>query len=144
MREKFSLCHRVRVRWSEVDRQGIVFNAHYLAYFDIGVTEYWREVGLRYPDDLVGQGSDLYAVKATVEYHRSAEYDDWIDVCARVVRLGRSSMRFEMAVLRGDECLASGELVYVNADPATRTSKPIDESLRALIRRYERTPPEEA
>ena len=144
MRHKFSLAYRVRVRWAEVDRQGIVFNGHYLSYFDIGVTEYWRAIGLRYPDDLVGQGSDLYAVRAVVEYHRSAEFDDLIDVCARVVRIGRSSLRFEMAVLRGEECLASGELVYVNADPATRRSAPVPESLRALIRGYERTAPEEA
>ena len=50
--------HRMplRVRWAEVDKQGVVFNAHYLLYCDVCVTEYWRAVGVHYPDDFVAQG----------------------------------------------------------------------------------------
>src|SRR5262245_22519326 len=39
-KKDFRFVHRLRVRWAEVDRQGIVFNGHYLTYFDVGVTEY--------------------------------------------------------------------------------------------------------
>ena len=143
MREQFSLVHPLRVRWSEVDRQGIVFNGHYLTYFDIAITEYWRAVGLRYPEDIVGKGSDLYVVRAVVEYQRSAEYDEVIDVCARCQRIGRSSMRFALAILRGEDLLVSGELVYVNADPASRKPVPVPEWMRELMRRFERVAPEE-
>jgi hypothetical protein len=51
----------LRVRWAEVDQQGIVFNAHYLTYFDVAITEYWRAIGLPSPDGLAGTGSDLYS-----------------------------------------------------------------------------------
>ena len=41
-REEFRFAHPLRVRWAEADMQGVVFNAHYLLYFDVAVTEYWR------------------------------------------------------------------------------------------------------
>jgi acyl-CoA thioester hydrolase len=133
----FSLLHRVRVRWAEVDRQDIVFNGHYLTYFDVGVTEYWRAIGLPYPDAIVTQGSDLYAVKAVVEYHAPARYDDEIDIGVRVEKIGRSSLQFRLAIFRGQEHLISGELIYVNADPATRKSAPVPSFVREAIARFE-------
>ena len=45
-RQDFSFFHTLRVRWAEVDMQAIVFNGHYLTYFDVAFTEYWREAGL--------------------------------------------------------------------------------------------------
>ena len=125
------------MRWSEVDRQGIVFNGHYLTYFDIGVTEYWRAVGYPYPDGLAERGTDLFVVKATVEYHASAVYDDVIDICIRCARIGRSSMQFLPEIYRGEELLVSGELVYVNADPSTKKSSPVPDFLREAIARFE-------
>jgi acyl-CoA thioester hydrolase len=140
----FSFSHRLRVRWAEVDKQGIVFNGHYLTYFDVGVTEYYRAIGLPYPEGLAQHGTDLYAKKALIEYHRSAGYDDVLDVHVRVARLGRSSMQFLPAIYRGDEHLISGELVYVNADPLTRKAAPLPGFLRDAIKRFERTAPAEA
>jgi hypothetical protein len=51
-RSDFRFAHRLRVRWSEVDAQGIVFNPNYFVYADVGFTEYMRAVGLAYPQDL--------------------------------------------------------------------------------------------
>ena len=133
----FKLVHRLRVRWAEVDRQGIVFNGHYLTFFDVAVTEYWRTIGVRYPEDIVAQGSDIFAVKAVLEYHAPALYDDLLDVCARVSKIGRSSMQFELAIFRGNERLVSGELIYVNADPGTRKSLPVPEFVKRAISRFE-------
>jgi len=58
----------MRVRWAEVDRQGIVFNAHYLMYFDVAITEYYRALGYPYPQGLAQHGTDLFVKKAEVEY----------------------------------------------------------------------------
>ncbi len=140
----FRMVHRMRVRWAEVDKQGIVFNGHYLLYFDVGVTEYWRATGIPYPQGLIDLGSDLYVVKATIEYHKSAEYDDEMDICVRVAKIGRSSMTFALEIHRGDDHLVSGEIVYVNADPATRQSASVPEFLRAAIRDFEGRDPSAA
>ena len=142
-REQFTFCHSLRVRWAEVDRQSIVFNGNYFLYFDVAMTEYWRAIGINYPDGIVKAfGTDLYTVKATAEFHASAEYDDILNVHGRTARLGRSSMQFLLEIWRGDEHLISGELIYVNADPATKKSAPLPETLRQKIENYERTKPE--
>src|SRR3972149_1235125 len=89
-RDDFTLVHKLRVRWAEVDRQNVVFNGHYFLYFDVAVAEYWRAIGIPYPEGYVdAYGTDLYAVKATAEYHGSATYDDVLDVGCRVGRIGR-------------------------------------------------------
>lgn len=136
-RDEFRFAHRLRVRWAEVDMQGIVFNGHYLTYFDVGVTEYYRAIGQPYPDALAGTGTDLYAKKAEIEYHASARYDDLIDVCVRIARLGNSSFEFAVELYRGDELLVSGSLVYVHADPRTRKSQPLPAFLRDAFVSYE-------
>ena len=48
-RQQFRFVHSLRVRWAEVDKQNIVFNGHYLTYFDVAITEYWRCIGVPYP-----------------------------------------------------------------------------------------------
>ena len=142
-REQFTFCHRLRVRWAEVDKQGIVFNGNYFLYFDVTITEYWRAIGINYPDGIVKTfGTDMYAVKATAEYHGSAEFDDFLDIHGRTAKLGRSSMQFLLEIWRGDEHLVSGELIYVNADPASKKSVPIAEALRQKFIAYEHVKPD--
>jgi acyl-CoA thioester hydrolase len=86
----------------------------------------------------------LYTVKSTVEYHASARYDEEIEVGARVLRFGRSSMAFGFGIWRAADHLVSGELVYVHADAATRKSVPIPQLLRDAVLAYERVKPEVA
>ena len=136
-RSDFRFFHRLRVRWAEVDMQKIVFNAHYLMYFDTALTDYWRSLALPYEQSLQQLGGDLYVVKATVEFHASARGDDQIDVAMRCGRIGRSSMVFTGAIFRDDEHLISGEMVYVFADPATQTSRPVPQALRDIVMGFE-------
>jgi acyl-CoA thioester hydrolase len=141
-RTDFGFFHRLRVRWSEVDMQAIVFNGHYLNYFDVAFTEYWRRSGL--PDVLQQSrdGRELYARKASVEYHAPARFDDELDIGVRCASLGRSSMRFIMEIHCGDAHLISGELVYVYAETAVRKSTAIPEAWRATISALETVKPE--
>lgn len=134
----------LRVRWAEADMQGVVFNAHYLTYCDVAVTEYWRAIGLKYPQDLVESGSDTFVRKATIEYFSGARFDDELFICARTAQLGRSSMRFVLELFRQndtDHALIAAELIYVNADPKARKSVAWPERVRELIRSYETVAP---
>ena len=137
IRKDFRFHERMRVRWAEIDAQKIVFNGHYLMYFDTAVAGYWRALALPYAPTMAGLGGDLYVRKATLEYHGSARYDDLLDVGLRCARIGNSSMVFLAAVFRGDELLVSGELVYVFADPETQTSRPVPQPLRAAMQGFE-------
>jgi acyl-CoA thioester hydrolase len=141
-RDDFSFFHSIRVRWSEVDMQGIVFNGHYLTYFDVSFTEYWRQTGL--PDVLqqAAQGQEMFARKATIEYLAPARFDDVLDIGVRCTGIGRSSIAFTLGIWRGEELLNVGELVYVYADTAARKSVPLPDAWRATIARVERIAPE--
>jgi len=136
-RSDFRFFERLRVRWAEVDMQSIVFNAHYLMYFDTAVAGYWRALAMPYQETMAYLGGDLYARKATVEYEASARYDDQLEVGVRTQRVGNSSMVLACAVYRGEQLLVGGELVYVFADPATMTSKAIPQEFRDLLHAYE-------
>ena len=124
--------------------QKIVFNGHYLTYIDTAIAEYWREIGLPYPHGYVDRyKNDVYLRKATVEYLGSARYDDQLEVCSRVARLGRSSMTFLFEIYREaeDRPLVTAELVYVNADPASMKAAPLPDDVRSRVLRYERLAP---
>jgi YbgC/YbaW family acyl-CoA thioester hydrolase len=133
----FRMRHRLRVRWAEIDAQQIVFNGHYLTYFDIGITEYWRAIGMPYPEGTAGTGGDLFAVRSVINYHASARYDEFLDICVRAAKIGNSSMTFEMAIFRDAERLISGEMVYVYADLESKKSRPLPEKLRKAIEVWE-------
>lgn len=149
-REDFRCEHRLRVRWAEVDMQKIVFNGHYLTYIDTAIADYWRAIGLAYPDAYVARyGNDMFLRKASVEYLGSARYEDELAVLARVSKLGRTSMVFTFEILRAAPepspgALVAADLVYVNADAASMRPAPLPDELRERIRRYETLAPDEA
>jgi len=136
-RKDFRCFHRLRVRWAEVDMQKIVFNGHYLMYIDTAMMDYWRALALPYEASMEALGGEMYVKKATLEYHASAQLDDLVDVGMRCERVGNSSVLFQAGLFRGERLLVSGELVYVFADPATQTSKPVPPALRDLFTRFE-------
>jgi YbgC/YbaW family acyl-CoA thioester hydrolase len=136
-RNDFRFFERLRVRWAEIDAQNIVFNGHYLMYFDTAVAGYWRALAVPYAESMARLGGDLYVRKATVEYLASARYDDMLDVGMRCARVGNSSILFSGAVFRQDQLLVSGELVYVFADPHAQTSKPVPAALRDVLLGFE-------
>ncbi len=136
-RDEFRFTDRLRVRWAEVDLQKIVFNGHYLMYFDTAVAGYWRALALPYEDTLRYLEGELFVRKATLEYEGAAHYDDVLDIGVRCSRIGNSSLVFSGAVFRQDEGLASAELVYVFATPGTRQPKPVPQELREVLQGFE-------
>jgi YbgC/YbaW family acyl-CoA thioester hydrolase len=136
-RHDYRFFHRLRVRWVEVDMQRIVFNAHYLMYFDTAMSDYWRALALPYDASMHTLGGELYVKKASIEFHASAHADDQLDVALKCSRIGTSSLLFTGAIFRGEEHLISGELIYVFADPATQNSKPVPAALRDIMLGYE-------
>lgn len=139
-RGDFRHLHTLRVRWAEVDPQGIVFNGNYLTYADVGITEYFRAIGVAFPGELAADGAEFFAVKTLLNYLAPAHFDDLLDVGIRVSRLGRSSMTFSLGMWRADTALTSGEVVYVLAETVSRKSRPLPEWLRGKVRAMEICP----
>jgi YbgC/YbaW family acyl-CoA thioester hydrolase len=137
----FRFLDPLRVRWAEVDMQRIVFNGHYLMYLDTAVGSYWRSLAMPYHETMEMLGGDLYVRKATLEYLASAHYDERLQVGICCERIGNSSMRFVGCVFRGQTPLVTSELVYVFADPATQTSRPVPAALRSVLEAFEAREP---
>lgn len=150
MRADFAFFHSLRVRWSEVDMQKVVFNGNYFNYFDVAVFESWRAIiasgvaqhGAALQERFDGWIHNIYVVKASAEYHAPAHWNDDLDIGVRVAKLGRSSMRTVLEIHRGDEHLISGELIYVYKDPVANASAPLPADFRALIGAFEKVAPE--
>jgi len=100
-RSDFTYFHTVRVRWSEVDPQGIVFNPNYFVYVDLALTEYFRMLG--YGGSAFEQdGIEFFTVNANCDYRSPARFDEEIEIGFRAARFGNSSMTYAFAMFRGD------------------------------------------
>ena len=134
-REQFWFFHPFRVRYSEIDGQGVVFNAHYLTYFDTSITEYFRALGYDQYADAKATGLDFHVVKSLIEYRAPVRFDWELDVGARVARIGNSSLVFEFGIFPkgGAQTLVTGEIVWVYTSQQTHRPVPIPASIRDLI-----------
>ncbi|KRP97073.1 thioesterase [Bradyrhizobium pachyrhizi] len=135
MREEFWFHFPFRVRYSEVDAQAVVFNAHYLTYFDTAITEYFRALGYDYLGEVARTGIDFHTVKSVVEYKAPIRFDEDIEVCVRVAKIGHSSINLALAIFAkgSDDLRATGEIIWVATDQKTHQSVAVTEDLRALI-----------
>jgi acyl-CoA thioester hydrolase len=127
--------HRLRVRFHECDPQGVVFNAHYFAYFDVALTEMWRAAFGSY-QSVVDQGTDVVVVEAAAIYRAPARFDEEIEVELAIARLGTTSMTTQTAVRRDGQLLVEGRLVHVFVDPATMAKQTIPDHVRAGLEQY--------
>ncbi len=138
-REDFRFAWPFRVRYSEVDGQKIVFNAHYLTYFDTAITEYFRALPYDYMGQVERRDEDFHTVRTLVEYRQPIEFDEDIEVHVRTSRLGRSSITFllEIHPAGADDLRATGEVVWVNAGVETGRSTPLPEELVGKLTAFE-------
>ncbi len=129
--------HTLRVRWSEVDLQKIVFNGNYLNYFDVAFTEFMRGTGLPSALEQHAAGFEMFAKKATVEYHAPAHFDDELSITVQAVKLGNTSVVFALNVWRDGVGtgvhVVSGELVYVHVEVAVMKPTPWPQAFRAAF-----------
>lgn len=131
--------HPFRVRYSEIDAQGIVFNAHYLTFFDTAITEYFRAIGADYKALVTAAGADFHTVKSLVEYSAPLNFDEQFEVGVRTCRIGRTSLTFAL-VIRGTtdaDLRATGEIVWVNTDQTSHQSTPLPDPLIEQIAAFE-------
>jgi acyl-CoA thioester hydrolase len=131
--------HTLRVRFGECDPQGIVFNAHYVAWFDVALTELWREA-LGSWDAMVQDGVDVVVAHLDVAFHAPARADDLVTLRLTVEKLGTTSLTTVVDVLRGEELLVRGRMRHVFVAVETWTKTPAPDWIREGLARYAVTP----
>jgi acyl-CoA thioester hydrolase len=128
--------HRLRVRYNECDAQGHVFNANYFVYFDITLTELWREAFGSY-DAFLADGLDLVVAETGASFRSPARFDDELEIALEIERLGNTSMTSAIRITRDGEVLVDGRIVhvFVRADrPGEKVSIP--DHVRRALQRY--------
>jgi acyl-CoA thioester hydrolase len=126
--------HAIRVRYNECDPQGHVFNANYLAYLDLAMTELWR--GLGGYTAMIEDGVDMVVAEARLLYHASLGFDDEVELVVRSIALGKTSITSELAIERGGEAVAEGELRHVFVNTVEGGTAPIPAAVRSGLERY--------
>ena len=108
---------RVRVRYAETDRMGVVYYANYLVWFEVGRTEWLRATGESYRE-MERDGVSLPVIEVHCEYRQPARYDDEIDIRTRATLLSPVRVRFDYDIVRaGDEIVtATGHTIHAAID----------------------------
>ena len=116
------------VRYAECDQQGVVFNAHYLAYADEAVTHVLAAQGVTY-EDLLARGMDTSVVATELAWSSPARWGDVVEVDGVVERVGRTSFVVAMTISVGDRLCCRVRTTYVLMD-ADRTPVAVPEDVR--------------
>ena len=139
-KSNFSFTHVLRIRYAEVDAQGIVFNSHYLTYFDCAITEYYRKIKYNYILDVKKKKKDFHVIKTTIDYKKPILFDQLIDICIKVSKIGRTSLIYDIAIYpnKKKELLAYGQIIQVYTDQVTNKSTELSKNLIRKIKVFEK------
>jgi len=112
---------RVRVRYAETDRMGVVYYANYFVWFEVGRTEWLRETGATYRE-MEREGIALPVIEAHCEYRQPARYDDEVEIHTRATLLTPVRIRFDYELRRsGDtQAAAIGHTIHAAIDGTGR------------------------
>jgi acyl-CoA thioester hydrolase len=112
---------RVRVRYAETDRMGVVYYANYFVWFEVGRTDWLRQTGWTYRE-MERDGISLPVIEAQCEYRQPARYDDEIEIATNGTLVTPVRVRFDYALSRSgdDTAIAAGHTVHAAVDPDGR------------------------
>lgn len=124
-------------RYAEVDQQGVVFNGHYLTWFDEACTGLLEHLGLAYPE-LMSAGYDFQVVHSEIDFLAPVRWRDEVRVSALCTRIGSTSFTVGFAVHRkaagADEQIAvQGHNAYVVVSVEDWAKRPIPGPLRDAL-----------
>ncbi len=124
---------RVRVRYAETDKMGVVYYANYLVWFEVARCEWLRATGYTYRE-LESAGTVLPVVEAHCEYRRPLRYDDEVEIRTRATLLSQVRLRFDYDVAPSGaaEPVAAGWTVHAGVDPAGRPRR-LPDFVRSLF-----------
>jgi len=124
------VCLSDRVRFSELDPQGVVFYSRYFEYADAAIMEYLRNRGMTSENS--NSASDFQVRKSVAEFHYPLCKDDEFDALVRVKQIGTTSVSFLVSIneLRKQRQCCELELIQVYVDIKSARPKPIPEDVR--------------
>ena len=127
--------HQLRVRYGECDPQGVVFNANYLAYFDVILSEFWREAFGSY-NAMLEAGADMVVAESRIRFLGPAVFEEELDFELRVARLGNTALGTLIEANVGGRPVVAGEMRHVFIEPATKQKRSMPDDIREALTPY--------
>ncbi len=132
-------------RYAEVDQQGVVFNGHYLTWFDEACTGFLDHLDVTYPG-LIASGHDIQVVHSEIDFMGPVRWRDSVRVEVHCQRIGSTSFTLGFSVLRGDDgspdaeqaAAVRGQNVYVVVSTDDWAKRPLPPALREALTSVER------
>jgi acyl-CoA thioester hydrolase len=126
---------KIRVRYKDTDRLGVVYYGNYLTYFEIGRAEYMRDLGYPY-SRVESEGFNLVVTEAAVKYQGNVGYDSLVTVRTAITEARGARMRFDYKVLGEDgNLLVSGHTAHGCINANKKPSRIPPELMEILQRR---------
>ncbi|MFC1651518.1 acyl-CoA thioesterase [Candidatus Latescibacterota bacterium] len=128
---------KIRVRYSETDKMGLAYNSHYLTWFEVGRTEFLRDLGFTYYET-EKTGLRLPVIEAGIKYLKPALYDDVITIKTCFGKKPGLRIRMDYEICREDACLATGFSEHVFTDEDLKPKKPSKVFLKKILELWEK------
>jgi acyl-CoA thioester hydrolase len=123
--------HTINPRYAEIDIQGVVFNAHWLTYFDDASTWFFAHMGFDPKTTFTEHGEfDVMVVRAVLDWKGSARFGETVAIDVRPDRIGNASFDLRYTATAGGRPACEGVITYVSVKPGAKESAPIPGVLR--------------
>ena len=128
----FPVTYERRVRYADVDSQGIVFNGNYMTYYDDAITDLFLAAGMT-ADITHAAGYDVVTAHASMDFRATATLFETLEVDVRIGRIGETSITFELESRVGERVTTEAKIIYVTVDAETFRPTPVpDEFVTAM------------
>ncbi len=124
------------MRYHECDPQGVVFNANYLAYADMAITELFRDAFGSWDAPMTEHGVDMVVAEANVRYRAALRFDEEVELVSSIERIGETSLLCAIAIERSGEIAAEISIRHVFVDAESRAKAPIPAAVRERLGAY--------
>jgi acyl-CoA thioester hydrolase len=114
---------RIRVRYAETDRMGVVYHSNYLVWFETARILMLDEIGIPYRE-VEARGLYIPVLAANIEYKRPAHFDDHLEVHLFMREKPRARFQMDYEVRREDTVLTTGTTVHGFMDKTGKGLRP--------------------
>ena len=137
LKEKTTYINKLKVRYSEVDRQNIVYNSHYLTYYDISLSEMLDSL-FDQEEYIKETNNEFHTVAAQLNFKNPARLNDEISIYTAIKKIGNSSITFAQEIYRNgsDELINEAEIIWVNTNQNEMKPISIPEDLKRKFSNY--------
>ena len=137
LKEKKTYVSKLKIRYSEVDRQNIVYNSHYLTYYDISLSEMLDSL-FDQEEYIKKTNNEFHTVAAQLNFKNPARLNDEISIYTTIKKIGNSSITFAQEIYRdgSDELINEAEIIWVNTNQDEMKPASIPDDLKNKFGKY--------